>query len=178
MVKINNYFQFNRDELINIFVDNNETQPKAKTSNNIIIRLLDNCTCDFTLTCELARGGCVPNRGSVIECILNHLITHKANVVKANFNESDLETKRLARKYLKMLELAQSKNIEIKFATGYAYATKITSGARYIILVTPYGIWLIKPKNIVYDKNDKIRASEQNYELATRLVELEEYIGY
>lgn len=178
MVKINNYFKFNRDELVDIFVNNNETQPKAKTSNNIIIRLLDNCTNEFTLTCELTRGGCVPNRGSVIECILNHLITHKANVVKANFEESDLTTKKLARKYLKMLELAQSKNIEIKFATGYAYATQVTSNARFIILVTPYGIWLMKPKNIVYTKNMKIKASEQNYELATRLVELEQYIGY
>ena len=97
---------------------------------------------------------------------------------KANFEESDLTTKKLARKYLKMLELAQSKNIEIKFATGYAYATQVTSNARFIILVTPYGIWLMKPKNIVYTKNMKIKASEQNYELATRLYELENYIGY
>ena len=178
MNRTQNYYNFRKNELIEFFELNNQEQPKAKTSNNIILRLLDGCLDNFSLECELTKSGATPNRGSAIECIMNHLITHKANITKANFSESDLITRKLNRKYLKMLDLVASKNIEIKFATGFAYATQVTSNARYILLVTPYGIWLMKPKNIIYTKNMKIKASEQNYALATRLYELENYIGY
>ena len=180
MVKLKTigYYEFHRDELIDIFEQNSIMQEKAKTSNDIILRILYNCDKDFKIACELTRSGKVPNRGSVIECIINHAITNNPYIIKSNFGECDLNTRKQGYKKMKNLELGQRITTEIKFATGFADATRITSNPSQVILVTPNGIWKFDPQDIIYNNHNRINAKQQNYTLATRMWALEQYIGY
>jgi hypothetical protein len=179
MKKLNNgYYEFTREELVEIYENNTMVQPKAKTSNDCILRLLNGRNTNYSIACELTRSGRVPNRGSVVECVVKHGITKLGYITKSNFGESDLNTSKQNFYQMRAIDLGQSKRWEIKFANGFADATPITSDCYKVVLVTPYGIWKFNPEDIIYNNKNRIQASIQNYELATRMYELEKYLGY
>ena len=76
---------FTKKELIVLFNENNLKQPKAKYSNNIILKMLENVSEDFTAEVECTRKGFSVNRGSLVECIIKSVVYGVNETKKSNF---------------------------------------------------------------------------------------------
>ena len=169
---------YTKIELVNLLQVNNQQQPKAKYSNNAILRMLEKMPSDFVATLETTRNGFAVNRGSLVECIINAVITNNYNQTKHNANASDLDTTKLTGYALALVNGVKSSNIEIKFSTSFAPATHKSNKARYTIIVSEKSIIMLESKNIVYTASGKINASNQKAKYCTELVELMDLLGY
>jgi hypothetical protein len=165
-------------EIVALLQQNNQDQPKAKYSNNAILRMLENLPTTFTMEVEPTKGGFALNRGSVVECIINAIATKNYNQVKHQANKSDLNTLKLDADTLRLFNNIKSSNIEIKFSTSFAPATRKTNKARYTIIVSEKSIVMLESKNIVYTASGKINASNQRAKDCTELKDLMDLLGY
>ena len=115
-----------KTELINLLVENNTTNRKVKHSNNVIIAMLNNLPNNTMVEVERSRGAFY-DRGSMVEVLVKMLINQFNSGVcegsRSNANERDLNALTLTPKTRELLGLPNSLNIEIKFATSFAYAT-------------------------------------------------------
>ena len=59
---------------------------------------------------------------------------------------------------LQDLGLVKTTNYEIKFSTGFAYASELRKNTQKIILLTPTGFYLNTPKTLIYDKVGHIKS--------------------
>lgn len=163
--------QFTKKELIIELTKNNETQPKAKYSNNILLKMLNKVSNDFVATLEPTKNGFAFNRGSLCECLVKYVIT--GETTKAQATESDLNTLKVVDTY----DLPKSSNIEIKYSTSFAPATHKTSKARYTLIVSQLGIHLIDSKNLIPTSSGKINISNQRVKDLTQMKRLEKRLG-
>lgn len=165
-------------ELVALLQQNNQQQPKAKYSNNAILKMLENLPCDFVVELEPTRNGFAFNRGSLVECIINAVLTNNYNQTKRQAHQSDLNTLKLSDNALRLVNNVKSSNIEIKFSTSFAPATHKTSKARYTIIVSERNIVMLESKNIVCTASGKINASNQRLKDCIVLTELMDLLGY
>lgn len=163
--------QFTKKELVELLKQNNTQQPKAKYSNNILLKMLGATDNDFVATLEPTRKGFAFNRGSLCECLVNYAITGKTT--KAQAHESDLDTSKVADTY----GLPKSSNIEIKYSTSFSPATKKTSKAHYTIIVAESGAYLIESKNLVATESGKININNQKQKYLQPLTRLNQRLG-
>ena len=163
--------QFTKKELVELLKQNNNTQPKAKYSNNILLKMLGATDNNFVATLEPTRNGFAFNRGSLCECLVNYAITGKTT--KAQAHESDLDTTKVSDTY----GLPKSSNIEIKYSTSFSPATKKTSKAHYTIIVCESGAYLIDSKNIIPTSAGKININNQVAKHLTKLTRLNQRLG-
>ena len=66
---------FKKEDMISLLIKNNEIQPKAKYSNNILLAMLEHVSDNFTARLEETRGSFAFNRGSAVECLLRAIVT-------------------------------------------------------------------------------------------------------
>ena len=170
--------KYNYFELVALLQQNNQQQPKAKYSNNIILKMLENLPTTFVVELEPTRNGFAFNRGSLVECIVNAVITNNFDQVKHQAHQSDLNTTKLNAQQLALVNNVKSSNIEIKFSTSFAPATHKTSKARYTIIVSERNIIMLESKNIVSTASGKINASNQRLKDCTELSDLMDLLGY
>ena len=170
--------KYNYLELVALLQQNNQQQPKAKYSNNAILRMLEKMPSNFVVELEPTRNGFAFNRGSLVECIINAVLTNNYNQTKRQAHESDLNTLKLSDNALRLVNNVKSSNIEIKFCTSFAPATHKTSKARYTIIVSEKSIIMLESKNIVSTASGKINASNQRVKDCTELSELMDLLGY
>ena len=168
--------KFSKNELVIELLNNNKTQPKAKYSNNILLNMLSKVDDDFVATLEPTKNGFAFNRGSLCECLVKYAITK--DTTKSQANESDLNTTKLSDKELAFFNLPKSNNIEIKYSTSFAPATKKTSKAHQTIIVSQLGIHLIESKNLIATDSGKINISNQRAKDLIELKNLEKVLGF
>lgn len=163
--------KFSKNELVIELLNNNKTQPKAKYSNNILLKMLDKVGDDFVATLEPTKNGFAFNRGSLCECLIKYAVQGTSE--KAQAYESDLDTSKVDNTY----GLPKSSNIEVKYSTSFAPATRKTSKARYTLIVSQLGIHLIESKNLIATDSGKINISNQKMSCLTKMTELEKVVG-
>ena len=167
MEKQKNIMTLNKKQLLELITLNTSVQPKAKTSNDLLLKLLDCEWCDFELVsveCTKTKGFTMVNRGSLAEILIKIIVksyikgdTLKGVIKKAKNGFSDLNTYKLDNEILKELGLVNTSNYEIKFSTGFAYASELRKNTQKIILLTPKGFYLNSPKTLTYDSVGHIK---------------------
>ena len=171
-------FEFTKKELVYLLTQNTQQQPKAKYSNAIILRMLDTLPNNFVASVEITRGGFMLNRGSLVECIIKAVVSGDMNSKKSEKEASDLDTTNLDKNHLELVNNIVSTNIEIKFSTSFAPATKKTNKARKTIIVGDSGIYMIDSRNIVTTKAGKINLNNQHIKDLTPLTKLMDLLGF
>ena len=167
MEKQKNIMVLNKNELLELITQNTKKQPKAKTSNDLLIKLLNCNYCDFEyvdVECTKTNGFVMVNRGSLAEILIKIIVksyikgdTIKGISKKAKNGFSDLNTYKLDNEMLNDLGLTKTTNYEIKFSTGFAYASELRKNTQKIILLTPKGFFLNTPKTLTYDNVGHIK---------------------
>ena len=165
--KQKNVMTLNKKQLQELITLNTSVQPKAKRSNDLLLKLLDCEWCDFefiSVECTKAKGFTMVNRGSLAEILIKIIVksyikgdTLKGVIKKAKNGFSDLNTYKLDKEMLKELGLINTSNYEIKFSTGFAYASELRKNTQKIILLTPKGFYLNTPKTLTYDNVGHIK---------------------
>lgn len=165
--KIKNIMTLNKSQLLELIAENSTRQPKAKTSNDLLIKLLSCDYCDFDMIqveCTKTKGFTMVNRGSLAEILIKIIVksyikgdTIKGITKKAKNGFSDLNTYKLDVEMLSDLGLINTTNYEIKFSTGFAYASELRKNTQKIILLTPKGFFLNTPKTLTYDNVGHIK---------------------
>ena len=118
--KKKNIMTLNKTQLIELITLNTSVQPKAKTSNDLLLKLLDCEWCDFefvSVECTKAKGFTMVNRGSLAEILIKIIVksyikgdTLKGVIKKAKNGMSDLNTYKLDNEMLKELGLMHFMN--------------------------------------------------------------------
>ena len=85
---------FKKEEMVALLIKNNQTQPKAKYSNAVLLAMLDHVSDNFTAKVEETRGQFAFNRGSAVECLLRAIVTGDMDTAKAQAKEADLFLKK------------------------------------------------------------------------------------
>ena len=158
--------RFTRKELVELLKQNNTQQPKAKYSNNILLKMLGATDNNF-----VARKGFAFNRGSLCECLVKYAITGETE--KSQCFESDLDTSKVADTY----GLPKSSNIEIEYSTSFSPATHKTSKAHFTVIVCEKGAYLIESKNLISTSAGKININNQRQQDLISLNRLNQRLG-
>ena len=111
---------YNKKQLIEIFEEEAISAKQLPKNDRYktdvaILKMLQKVNNDFVATFEEGRGG-LPNRGSLVECIVKHLINKIDEVSKSQKGVKDIKVNH------KICELSRL-SYEIKFATTYANAS-------------------------------------------------------
>ena len=142
----------NLKELKEMYQKDNASKPKNKTCNNAILELIklinDNSK---TIKCEVAKGGLVLNRGSVVECLVKLYLTNQKTTSKYKANKNDIRL--------------DGVGYEIKYTNSVAYASlsakqkKDYESKNYkpLILVDSFGVYLSNTKYYNIAKNGKVK---------------------
>ena len=127
-------------------------KPKNKVCNNPIIALIELIN-DYSkiIKCELAKGGNVLNRGSVVECLIKLLLTNQKTTQKYKANKNDIKL--------------DGVGYEIKFTNSVAYASLSAKQRKDydnkefkpLILVDSFGVYLSNTKYYQIAKNGKVK---------------------
>ena len=159
---------YNKKQLITIFMeDANKARFLPKNdrlkTDVAILKMLDKVNNDFIATFEEGRGG-LPNRGSLVECIVKHLINNVNNVTKSQRGVKDIKITH------KICELSKL-SYEIKFATTYANASILTNkrSCKYTILIGITGAYIINTNDLVLSGSNHV--STKSFANASRLDE-------
>lgn len=183
MEKEKNIMTLNKKQLQELITINTTLQPKAKTSNDILLKLLECDYCDFefvSVECTKTKSFMMVNRGSLAEILFKIIVksyvkgdTIKGVMQRAKNGFSDLNTYKLDSEMLEDLGLIKTTNYEFKFSTGFAYASELRKNTQKIILLTPTGFYLNTPRTLTYDNAGHIK-SQCN---GTPIKELNDLIG-
>lgn len=165
---------YNKKQLIEIFEEEAMSArflPKNDRykTDVAILKMLQKVNVDFVATFEEGRGG-LPNRGSLVECIVKHLINKVNEVSKSQKGVKDIKVNH------KICELSRL-SYEIKFATTYANASVLTNkkACKYTILIGITGAYLVATKELVLSGSNHV--STKSFANANRLNELSELLG-
>lgn len=169
--------KWSKSQLVALLVENNATQPKAKYSNNALLKMLEKVPSDFVAEIESTRGGFRVNRGSLCECLVKSIICSIDNVNKSQCFSADLDTRKVPSARLETLGLPKSSNIEIKFSTSFAPATAKTSKAHTCLIVSETGAYLVNAKDLVPTASGKINLNNQSAKTCKRLANLSRELG-
>lgn len=160
----------NKKELIDLITYNTSVQSKAKTSNDLLIKLLQCEYCNFELICvecTKAKDFRMINRGSLAEVLFKIIIksyvkggaTIKGVTKRAKVGFSDLNTYKMDNDMLRDLGLIKTSNYEFKFSTGFAYASQLRKKKmQKIILLTSGGFYLNTSKTLIYNKTGHVKS--------------------
>lgn len=169
-MKQKNVMTLNKKEVINLITYNSIQQPKARASNDLLIKLLQCEYCNFELICvecTKAKDFRMINRGSLAEVLFKIIIksyvkggaTIKGVTKRAKVGFSDLNTYKLNSNMLNDLGLIKTSNYEFKFSTGFAYASQLRKKkTQKIILLTPDGFYLNTSTTLIYDKTGHVKS--------------------
>lgn len=146
-----NVRSINLKELKEMYERDNQIKPKNKTCNNAILELIklvnDNSK---IIKCEVAKGGLVLNRGSVVECLVKLYLTNQKTTSKYKANKNDIKL--------------DGVGYEIKYTNSVAYASlSDKQRAEYenkqykpLILVNTFGAYLSNTQYYQIAKNGKV----------------------
>ena len=147
-----NVRSINLKELKEMFEKDTQNKPKNKTCNNPILELIELIN-DYSkiIKCELAKGGVVLNRGSVVECLVKLLLTNQQTTRKYKANKNDIKL--------------DGVGYEIKYTNSVAYASlsskqkKDYDNKEYkpLILVDSFGVYLSNTQYYQIAKNGKVK---------------------
>ena len=142
----------NLKELEKMFKEDTQNKPKNKTCNNPILELIKLID-DYSkiIKCELAKGGVVLNRGSVVECLVKLLLTNQKTTSKYKANKNDIRL--------------DGVGYEIKFTNSVAYASLSAKQRKDydnkefkpLILVDSFGVYLSNTQYYQIAKNGKVK---------------------
>lgn len=163
------------EQVKRLLEENTKQQPKAKYSNNVLFNMcngLDNNDC---VECELASGkGLMLNRGSLCECLVKMHLGFKG--VKSAQKTSDLDTTKISAKVRKYLGLPNTNDLEIKFATSFAYGSAVENvKTRNILVCNQKGVYLVGRKGLNMNASKHIKSEQPHGEYLQALSEL---LGY
>ena len=123
--------------------------PKNAPTDNTIIEMLENTNLEY-LTVEIARGGSVFNRGSVVECLVKLFLTNQKTTSKYAQGRNDINLNGVG--------------YEIKYYNSVAYASlskkqqQQYNNKEYkpLIAVDSYGVYISNTQYYKIAKNGKI----------------------
>lgn len=160
---------YTKNECINLLLDNNINQPKAKYSNNILLAMLDSTPDGTQFRIEPTRGGFELNRGSLCEAIVKAVLYGYECAGRTAQNKSDLHK---GIKNANAYGLKSNYCYEVKFATTFAPATASEPKTKNTILITADGAYIIE------SKNHQGRYTNNSIWDGIRLDELSEALGF
>ena len=150
-------------EVRKMFEMDNFNKPKNKTCNVAILQLINLINDDSKkIVCEIAKGGSVLNRGSVVECLIKLLFTNQKSSSKYKANKNDINLNGVG--------------YEIKYTNSVAYASLSKKqkneydNKKYkpLIMVDTYGVYLSNTEYYQIAKNGKVKGISK---VLSRLVE-------
>ena len=147
-----NVRSINLKELEKMFKEDTQNKPKNKTCNNAILELIKLIN-DYSkiIKCEVAKGGVVLNRGSVVECLVKLFLTNQKTTQKYKANKNDIKL--------------DGVGYEIKYTNSVAYASLSAKQRKDydnkefkpLILVDSFGVYLSNTQYYQIAKNGKIK---------------------
>ena len=158
-----NVRSINLKELEKMFKDDTQNKPKNKTCNNPILELIK-LIGDYSkiIKCEVAKGGIVLNRGSVVECLVKLFLTNQKTTSKYKANKNDIKL--------------DGVGYEIKYTNSVAYASLSAKQRKDydnkefkpLILVDTFGVYLSNTQYYQIAKNGKVKGVSK---ILNRIVE-------
>ena len=158
-----NVKSINLKQLKEMFEKDTQEKPKNKTCNNAILELIKLIN-DYSkiIKCEVAKGGIVLNRGSVVECLVKLYLTKQKTTSKYKANKNDIKL--------------DGVGYEIKYTNSVAYASlsakqkKDYDNKQFkpLILVDSFGVYLSNTQYYQIAKNGKIKGVSK---ILNRIVE-------
>jgi uncharacterized Zn ribbon protein len=151
------------NEVKEMFVKDMQVKPKNKTCNVAILELIDLINDNSkTIKCEIAKGGDVLNRGSVVECLIKLYLTNQKTTSKYKANKNDINLNGVG--------------YEIKYTNSVAYASLSKKqkteydNKQYkpLIMVDSYGVYLSNTQYYQIAKNGKVKGVSK---VLSRIVE-------
>lgn len=148
----------NVNEIIKGYEMDSKNSPKRRPTNQAIIDMLENTSLD-SLTVEIARGGSVYNRGSVVECVVKYMLNEyikgsASSHYKKSIANEDFSTIRKNKDLVNELGLEINVNYEIKLISPIArasYSNKIESPIIMVDLRNKTkGVYLVQPNDLVF----------------------------
>lgn len=147
-----NVRSINLKQLKEMFEKDTQEKPKNKVCNNPILELIKLIN-DYSkiIKCELAKGGVVLNRGSVVECLVKLLLTSQKTTQKYKANKNDIKL--------------DGVGYEIKYTNSVAYASLSAKQRKDydnkefkpLILVDSFGVYLSNTQYYQIAKNGKVK---------------------
>lgn len=147
-----NVRSINLKELKEMFEKDTQNKPKNKTCNNAILELIKLIN-DYSkiIKCEIAKGGLVLNRGSVVECLIKLLLNNQKTTSKYKANRDDIKL--------------DGVGYEIKYTNSVAYASLSAKQRKEydnkdfkpLILVDSFGVYLSNTQYYNFAKNGKVK---------------------
>ena len=157
---------FTKNELIALLEKNNSEQPKAKYSNNPLLKMLNKSDIE-SISSEPTKNGFAVNRGVVAECLVKHKLRGWADAYKTTRNADIKSSKGDDRAVMREYGLNPNLNYEVKFTTSFALASDSKLKTKYVLLVMADGIYLVESKK--YER--------ANYPQGERLEKLSQELG-
>lgn len=131
--------KYSVNQVRELLVANNQNQPKAKYSNNVILSMLDKVNASTIFEVEPTKKGFKLNRGTLVEEIVKAVLGVAVN--KSYSNKADIDLKGVDKNEFGIPTSA--KKVEIKFATTFAPASASNPKTKYVILITNEGAFLM-----------------------------------
>lgn len=142
----------NLKQLKEMFEKDTQEKPKNKTCNSPILELIKLIN-DYSkiIKCEVAKGGIVLNRGSVVECLVKLYLTNQKTTSKYKANKNDIKL--------------DGVGYEIKYTNSVAYASLSAKQRKDydnkdfkpLILVDSFGVYLSNTQYYQIAKNGKVK---------------------
>lgn len=158
-----NVRSINLKQLKEMFEKDTQEKPKNKTCNNAILELIKLIN-DYSkiIKCEVAKGGIVLNRGSVVECLVKLYLTNQKTTSKYKANKNDIKL--------------DGVGYEIKYTNSVAYASLSAKQRKDydnkdfkpLILVDSFGVYLSNTQYYQIAKNGKVKGVSK---ILNRIVE-------
>ena len=158
-----NVRSINLKQLEEMFAKDTQEKPKNKTCNNAILELIKLIN-DYSkiIKCEIAKGGIVLNRGSVVECLVKLYLTNQKTTSKYKANKNDIKL--------------EGVGYEIKYTNSVAYASLSNKQKteyenkhyKPLILVDSFGVYLSNTQYYQIAKNGKVKGVSK---ILNRIVE-------
>lgn len=127
------------EQIKKLYERDNEVRKGNKSANKAIIKLVEIIgKPQNTIGCEPTKGGTIPNRGSVVECLVKMLLLKAEHTDKYGAGETDMEL--------------NGKDYEIKYSSPKGYASYSGTIKSDVIFVDQYGMYKAKPQDLIFDK--------------------------
>lgn len=169
--------ELTKTELIKVLYENILQQKNVGAINKTIIKVAKKVNDNTTYNAEYETR--FYNRGVLSEMLVRTLIidlcsdeinNNKRVEQKHDSKISDLDTTTLNRDLLKEYNIPYDKHLEIKmsYASGYASCIK-DNRVENVILLTTKGLSLVKRKDLIVDKYNKIPPQQPNAKPLTKI---------
>lgn len=172
--------ELNKLQLIKVLNENILQQKNVGAINKTLVKIAKRVNDNTTYNAEFETK--FYNRGVLAEMLVRTLIIDLCSSQEINTKRvekkhdskiSDLDTTTLNKDLLKEYNIPYDKHLEIKmsYASGYASCIKDIN-VENIILLTTKGLSLIKRKDLIVDKYNKIPPQQPNAKPLTKINEI------